>query len=452
MKVSLINPDFSECELDPVAKRKFTPLSLAYSAAIFKNQGWNINFLDDNVFHYKLEKIINLIKNSDLIVISTGGLDRWQCPPLEIKRFYEVCSKIKKEFPSKIIIAEGPHTIFNYESLLKYVDYVIYGEPEQIIIDIVKTDIKNINKISGVLFLKNGKVCGKKENRQIDLEKLPIPLIEVLPYKKYSLFLLGTPTGLIETSRGCYFNCAFCFKGMFGKGVRFKSNNQVIKEIMYMVSLGIKNFRIMDLDFTANKKKLIEIFSELKKKKVKINWACDSRLGDINEDLLKKLSNSNCKLLMFGIESLSEDTHKKMEKYLDLKEIKNTLNLVKKYKIQTLGYFRFGYLNETKKDIEMTIANSLKLNLDFASCEIFVPYPTTKFFINAKEHLKRYSKDNIPLAYEKSFSYKELAGYVGEFNKKFYFRYNYILKHFYFIFNPMMIKEGLEIIFKRTKK
>jgi radical SAM superfamily enzyme YgiQ (UPF0313 family) len=451
-KVSIINPDFSDSVLDPVAKRKFTPTSLAYSAAIFNNNGWIINFIEDSIYHYAIKELLEKVCDSDIVIVSTGGIDRWQCPPLEIKRFYTICIAIKKRFPKKIIISEGPHTTFNYEKISKYVNYVIYGEPEEVIEKISKLNINaitNIKKIDGVLYRKGNKVLGKKEKNPVDMTKLPIPMIKILPYDKYSFFIMGTPTVVLETSRGCFFNCSFCFKNMYGKGIRFKTIEQVLNEIQYCYKLGIRNFRIMDLDFTANKNRFVEICHELKKRNLNINWCCDSRLNDIDEQILKELSKSGCKILMFGIESLSKEAHKTMAKGIKLEEINKTLNLVKKYNIQTLGYFRFGYIDEQKQDIEETIQNAKKLNLDFISCEIFVPYPNTKFHDLAKQSIKRYSSDGIPLAYEKNLSYNQLNYYVKKFYHEFYFRSSYMLKHLSFLLTPETVLGGMKILFRR---
>lgn len=449
MKVCFINPDFSESKLDPVAERKFTPTSLAYGASIFREQGWGIAFIDDNIFHYKQEEILAKVKDSELVIISTGGLDRWQCPPMEIKRFYLIADAIKRAFPKKTLVAEGPHTVFNYEKLAKHVDYVIFGEPEVVFGEMAKRGIKGLARIAGIIYLRDGKMRGKMDKPPVNVLKLPVPMIEALPYKKYSFFIMGTPTAVLETSRGCFFNCSFCFKGMYGRGIRFKTVEQVVAEIRHCYGLGIKDYRFMDLDFTADKERVIALCREIKKQGLKIRWCCDARLTDMDDKLLEEISKSGCKLLMFGIESLSERAHKTMEKGIKIREINSTLKLVKSYKIQTLGYFRLGYMDEQREDIEQTIKNAKKLRLDFISCEIFVPYPNTKFYEMAKPSIKRYSSDNIPLAYEKNLSYAELGKYVARFNKEFYLRPGYILGHLRFVLSPRMILSGLRIFFKR---
>jgi anaerobic magnesium-protoporphyrin IX monomethyl ester cyclase len=449
MKVCFINPDFSESLLDPVAQRKFTPTSLAYGAAIFRKRGWDVGFIDDNIFHYGLSEILRRVRDSELIVLSTGGLDRWQCPPMEIKRFYELSAAIRAAYPEKTLVAEGPHTLFNYEKLGKYADYVIFGEPEGVFAEMAKKGVAHIKEIAGIVYLKNGVVRGRREKPPVDVTALPVPLIEILPYRSYSFFIMGTPTVVLETSRGCFFNCSFCFKGMYGKGIRFKTIKQIVGEIRDCYALGIKNYRFMDLDLTADKERVISLCREIRRQNLSISWCCDARLTDMEERLVEELSLSGCKLLMFGIESLSERTHKTMSKGIKIGEINSTLKMVKRNDIQTLGYFRFGYIDENKEDIEQTIRNAKRLQLDFVSCEIFVPYPKTKFYEFAKGSIRRYSSDNIPLAYEGNLSYKELVKYVARFNRGFYLRPLYILGHLAFILNPRMIISGIRIFLKR---
>jgi anaerobic magnesium-protoporphyrin IX monomethyl ester cyclase len=431
-------------------QRKFTPVSLAYGAAIFKQIGWGVRFIDDNIFHYRIGEILDRLRGSELIFLGTGELDRWQCPPMEIRRFYEISSAIRKAYPEKIIVAMGPHTPFNYQKLGNYADYVLIGEPEGVFVEIAKKGIVGIKNIGGIVYLEKGIIKGKMTKPPVDVKALPIPLIDVLPYKKYSFFIMGTPTAVLETSRGCFFNCSFCFKGMYGKGVRFKTIGQIVEEIGYCYKRGIRDFRFMDLDLTADKERLIDFCREMRKQKLRISWCCDARLTDVDERLLREMSQSGCKLLMFGIESLSERAHKRMSKGIKISEINSTLKLVKRYNMLTLGYFRFGYMDEEKEDIEQTIRNGKRLDLDFVSCEIFVPYPKTEFYEFAKEGIKRYSSDNIPMAYEGNLSYEELVRYISRFNREFYLRPSYILHHIRFVLNPRMILSGIRILLNRS--
>jgi len=446
MKISLINLDYSESKDDPVIKRKFTPIDLANFAAILKNNGFTPSIIDACALDLKLTKILELIKDSKYLIISTGQMDRWQCPNLEIDNFYRLCNLIKQKYPEKLIIATGPHTVFNSKKLIKFSDIIIKGEPEQKLFHLFPDKIKSFLKTPGIIYKSKDKVIENKDTLKLSMEKLPLPLIEILPYKKYSYFVIGKPTILLETSRGCYANCIFCFKQMFGQGIRFKSIPQVMNELRYIKSLGINKIKFIDLDFTANKKRTIDLCKEIIKEKLNLTWSADSRLTDIDEELLKYCKAAGCFLLTFGIESLSQTVHDSMNKNINLKEIKQTLKLVKKYKINTLAYFRLGHLNETKQDILNTIKAAKKLPLDFISSEVLIPYPTTPFYEKIKQDITKISKDNIPTAYEKNISNKELNKLSKKLYFSFYFRPTYIINHIHFLFKPKLLKGAIEVL------
>ncbi|GAH96481.1 unnamed protein product, partial [marine sediment metagenome] len=66
---------------------------------------------------------------------------------------------------------------------------------------------------------------------------------------------------VIETSRGCPFNCTFCNIHLFYRGTyRTKSPERVIQELKIISSQNTrKNVLIVDDNFTANMKRVEEI-------------------------------------------------------------------------------------------------------------------------------------------------------------------------------------------------
>ena len=77
--------------------------------------------------------------------------------------------------------------------------------------------------------------------------------------------------------------------------------------------LGFKKFLLLDDNIFSDREYLDKLLSEIKKKKMEWMSQCDIRIGR-DKDLLKKLAESGCTTLSFGLESLSRESLKGMNK------------------------------------------------------------------------------------------------------------------------------------------
>ena len=451
MKAVLINSNL-DSGFSPVIKRVWPPLDLANCASILKKNGFDTKIIDTALFNLNFEEVVAELDNSDIVVVNTASLDRWQCPFLEINYFYKLTKKIKERFPGVIVIVIGPHSFFNPNGLLKYSDIVIVGGPEPKIKNLFPGKIDIFLKTEGIVYKKNAKIVENKGGVPFSFDEFGKPSFELLPFKDYSYFIFGKPIMLVETSRGCSGNCNFCFKSMYGVGVKFKSIGNVIQELKYLRNkLGIKNIVFIDTDFVSNKKRIINLCNEFIKNKLDINWTCDVRLNSIDDEILSLMKRSGCSLIHFGIESGSKGTYSKLNKLGDFDKIGKKLILTKKNGIRTLGYFRFGHINETKQDMLATMKFAKSLPIDFASFGIVVPYPGTRIQVEGKHYFKHISSEGIPLAYERHVSLSELKDLVKKAYIRFYLRPSYILTHLGFIFKFNLLKGGFKILISSLK-
>ena len=220
-----------------------------------------------------------------------------------------------------------------------------------------------------------------------------------------------------------------------------------------------------DSDLTLNKKWTESICSEIKKRNIKINWTCNTRVDLVGEELLRAMKESGCYLISFGIESGSQKVLNALRKGITIEQIKKAISLCKKAGIETMGYFIIGNPQETEDEARETIRFSQKLGLDLATFGVTVAYPGTEIYNWAIEnnalpdkfwYMKspRMSYDSREVSGNlnlKNFPSAKQAKLVKEANRGFYLRPSYLLKRAFKIKTFSDMKRAIKSFYSLVK-
>jgi len=187
--------------------------------------------------------------------------------------------------------------------------------------------------------------------------------------------------GLMMTSRGCPYNCSYCATSVWGKKVRYRSIENVVREIRMVKDRGgCRQFTFKDDCFTLNKNRVIDLCGTLLKERIAINWECNTRINLIDEEILTKMKKAGCNSIKVGIESGSERVLRFINKKITLDQCKNAAKLLHKIGIHWTGYFMIGLPSETKEEMCQTLQFMKELRPDYASISVYEPFPGTELF------------------------------------------------------------------------
>lgn len=365
----------------------------------------------------------------------------------------EICKKIKKVSPDTIVIGGGVHSTTLPEETLKNSQFnlVAIGEGEDTIVEIVKG--KNWEDIDGIAYKKDEKVIVNPRRPLIEnLDDLPFPAWQLYDIPKYFLSYITcrkNPVGPIETSRGCPFNCCFCNKTVFQRRFRVKSAERVVDEMERMLKLGFKEIRIYDDNFSADMERAKSICDLIIERGLKFPWNISNglRVDRIDQELLLKLKRAGCYRTSIGIESGNQNVLDEINKAITLEQVRNAVTLIKKAKIECMGFFILGLPGETEKTMQDTIDFAKELKLDFAKAGIVSPFPGTPLFEKWEKEgriLSHNWSDYIIHATKKLvYNHPNLSHEtIWKYYKKFYRKLYYLNP--YFILNRLFkgIKNG----------
>jgi anaerobic magnesium-protoporphyrin IX monomethyl ester cyclase len=375
MKVTLVNPPTKGWS---VSKAKTVPLGLAYIASYLEKAGCKVRIIDLNISGNK-----KLEENSDIVGITATT-------PV-IYEALEVAKQAKGR--GAITVLGGPHpTSLPDESLNSpFVDYVVRGEGESAMKELCDAIAigRDIKDVKGISYKKNGHIIHNPLRPYIhDLDELPFPAYHLFPpLNKYTnpSPLLGTesPSASMVTSRGCPYNCIFCYKGTYGRKWRARSPKNVLAEWEYLVKeLGVKEICIEDDAFNINIQRSIEICQLIIDKNLIIPWSTPSgiRANLVNKNLLTKMKESGCYRVAFGVEVGTQEMLKRIDKGLTLEQIRNAFRLCAEVGLETVAFFMMGNPGDTEESMEATIKFAKELNPDYAQFNSTTPYPGTRLF------------------------------------------------------------------------
>jgi len=417
------------------------PLGLSYIASYLIQHGHECEIIDGMAIPWKIEDIVEKTFSFDIAGITSVST--------LASRANQLIKSIKERNNKIPIIFGGPHaTVLPEVCLEKGADYVVSGEGEITMLELVNTleAGKDINEVKGIAFLRDGKLI-KTPGRDLieNLDTLPLPARDLLPmnlYRSSQARSKRQPSHSLLTSRGCPGTCSFCNKRVFGTGVRYFGPDRILEEFFLLRDkYGAQDIAIWDDNFVTNHNIVHTLCDELIKKKFDKTWSVEARIDHVDRELLKHLKAAGCDFIAYGIESGSQAVLDRMNKKINLEQIRDAIKTTKETAISIRGYFMMGMPFETLEDMEKTIKFAIELNIDVASFTLFIPLPGTLEYRRAKETgifvdpeyylhnvYPEFNFPDAPLYIPEGISEKELLRKHKSAYDRYYFRPEFLLK------------------------
>jgi len=135
------------------------------------------------------------------------------------------------------------------------VDFIVRGEGELTFRELVRAldGGRSLEKISGLTWKQNGSWAHNRVRpvHSLDGDEIKLPNRNARALKGYTM--LGRPVDVIETSRGCTFDCSFCsIIAMRGRNFHTYSFDRVLADIRDACDHGAKSIFLVDDNITLN--------------------------------------------------------------------------------------------------------------------------------------------------------------------------------------------------------
>jgi anaerobic magnesium-protoporphyrin IX monomethyl ester cyclase len=315
--------------------QKNPALSIFYPGAALENAGHYVSYWDER-YDSKQDLVAKISKVDYVGVSSKTG---------EQLKGAKMILMLAKESAKKTIFG-GIHPSLLPDQCIRelYIDYIVVGEGEITIVDLI--DALENNRSVGLGVMTKRGFTGSQ--RQLTGEDIPSPITK----KTKPYFEKSYPSDvMLQSSRGCPFECTFCYNVAF-----HQSKYRPIPLSNWEDDLdklpGIKWLQ-MGEDWAGPKRRILEIARILHKKG--IGWLPGLRADQIDEELAGELAAYGCTGVAIGIESGSPtvlmDIVNKQE---TVDAFINSARALTKVNLKAQYYFILGFPGETEKDRTLT--------------------------------------------------------------------------------------------------
>jgi len=393
MRVSLVNPPYTLEDLVGTSKSMknvmnvLQPLGLGYVAAVLEEHGHEVSIEDCQcleISHHDLAK--KLAKDSpDLVGISATT-------PTFASAIL-AAEMAKNHLPDAVVVIGGAQVCALPEETIshKCFDIAVWGEGEYTTLALLEHlhdhGLEHLDRVDGIVFRNGDDIVQTRKRPFIqNLDDLPLPARHLLPplrnYHPVPTSYKRLPNATIMSSRGCAgARCIFCDRTGQGFSVRFRGVQKVFDEIEELIEVyGARDLRFYDDTFTLNSARVLQMCNEFKKRKIDIPWCCWARTNTVNREMLKAMKEAGCWQVMYGLESMNEGVLKSLQKMTTVQDNRQAVKWSHEVGLSVRASFIVGTPFDTYEAMEKSLAEAIRLNVDFAHFHKCVPYPGSELY------------------------------------------------------------------------
>ncbi|HYM45118.1 MAG TPA: radical SAM protein [Solirubrobacteraceae bacterium] len=285
------------------------------------------------------------------------------------------------------VVLGGSHVSFRVEEALEHAPYVVRGEGQQTIVELVAA-LERGTALGGIAGLSWRDNLGRAHHNparshcsQTQFERLPIPDLSLIEGHER---LEVKPA---MTQWGCPYDCEFCsVTAQFSRVVRHRRTDQVLAEL---AGLSAGELFFHDDNFVVNKRRTAELLRGMVDAGLTPSFAAQMRADtvlrsrtsyEIDHEFLELLRQAGCAMAMVGFESISEENLASIGKRTSVAVSEQAVRAFHRHGIAVHGMFVVGLDFDDASSAQATAAFARRLGIDTFQLMMVTPAPGTRLW------------------------------------------------------------------------
>jgi len=372
------------------------PLSCVYLGSVLEQAGYRVEILDERITETFEQDVADSIQRERPILVGISSITGAQ-----IRGGLQAARAVRQADPTLPVVWGGVHPTLCPDSTLRddFCDVVVKGEGEITLVKLADClrEKNDLSTVPGIGYKEKGEIKFTQSVPLIeDLDVIPKPNYDLLEMEHY--FTRAPSTGEAQlqlvTSRGCPFDCEFCYNLKFNeRRFRYHSAGRVVSDIVDLVDrFQIRSLFVEDDYFFGHPGRVEEICDLLIEKDLKLLIQVPCRIDYLykrSPEMIDKLYRAGFKELWIGVESGSEERLKEILKRTTLDQVREVNQLLSGSDVYVKYGFMAGFPKEERKETLETVDFMFELlgsnkGAGVAPVAIYTPYPGTTLYDKAK--------------------------------------------------------------------
>jgi radical SAM superfamily enzyme YgiQ (UPF0313 family) len=398
VKVLFTHPYF--LSLDPKqakAARPYPPLGTLYAAAAVRAAGHDVSF-HDTFFTAGASSLAAPLARTkpDVVVIYDDGFNWLTKMCLSVMQAEALAMvRLARGAGATVVVSGSDATDHRRRYLEAGASFVLLGDGEPTLVELFAAlgSGEGTSGIAGLARLEGGDVVDTGRRRTpADLDTLPRPawdLLDFAPYEKTWRSRHGRFSLNLVSSRGCPYGCSWCAKPLFGRQYFVHSPERIAADLADLSSRArFDHVWFGDDIFGLTAAWTGRLADTLEAAGGRVPFTIQTRADLVLDDALRAgLVRAGLETAWLGAESGSQKVLDAMNKGLKVEETREAVRLLRADGVRVGLFLQYGYLGETREDIEKTLAMVVDLLPDEIGVSVSYPLPGTPFFEQVKAAL-----------------------------------------------------------------
>ncbi len=361
--------------------KPYAPLGLLYISSHLRKRGFDVRVYD-TTFGSR-EELFRILQEEPRSVVGIYG-------NLMTRRNVLDIVSVAREAGWTVVLGGPEPPAYAQEYLDAGAHFVVQGEGELTLEELLKAfrekDGNSFHKIPGLMFLgPNGSVHRTAVRPLIsNLDAQPWPdreQIDVARYVRVWREHHGMGSLSLITARGCPYRCRWCSHSTYGHTHRRRSARDVVDEVQWLLDHYQPDMLWMADDvFTIHHGWLLKYAGEMKNRGLRVPFECITRADRVSPLVADTLAELGCFRVWIGSESGSQRVLDRMERGVEVGQVREAVRLCRDRGIQTGMFLMWGYEGEDLQDIEATIEHVKTTLPDIFLTTVSYPIKGTPYF------------------------------------------------------------------------